>query len=161
MARKTAQVALEKIETSSPTAIRAFEGYASLAELYLNLWENSGGEQPDETDARAKLAGTTCKALLKFGRVFPVGQPRAHLCQGVYEWLLGKPHQAHKSWQKSLSYAQQFEMPYEAGLAHYEIGRHLPLNDPHRSERLMQACDIFDKLGAIYDLERAQGALQS
>jgi tetratricopeptide (TPR) repeat protein len=155
LARQTAQVALEKIEISSPTAIRAFEGYASLAELYLKLWENSVGEKPDESDALAKLAGTTCKALLKFGRVFPIGQPRAHLCQGIYEWLLGKPHQAHKSWQKSLGYAQQLEMPYETGLTHYEIGRHLPANDPNRQQHLSQAAGIFARLDA-YDLVRVQ-----
>ncbi len=50
-------------------------------------------------------------------------------------------------------------MPYEQGLAHYEIGRHLAVDDPIRREQLTQACEIFARLEATYDLERAQAAL--
>jgi hypothetical protein len=47
-------------------------------------------------------------------------------------------------------------MPYEQGLARYEIGRHLARNDPGRQVHLSRACDIFTKLHATYDLARTQ-----
>jgi hypothetical protein len=69
---------------------------------------------------------------------------------------LGK---AHKAWQKGLMYAEQLEMPYEAGLAHYEIGRHLPFDDPDLEIHLARACDLFAGAEAKYDLRRARASL--
>ena len=51
-------------------------------------------------------------------------------------------------------------MPYDEGLIHYEMGRHLPLEDPARSEHLSQACEIFERLEATYDLDRVREALR-
>jgi len=50
-------------------------------------------------------------------------------------------------------------MPYEQGLAHYEIGRHLPFDDPARQDHLSQARVVFTRLEANYDLRRAQQEL--
>jgi hypothetical protein len=50
-------------------------------------------------------------------------------------------------------------MPYDLGLAHYEIGRHLPVSDPTKQEHLRHAEQIFSQLGAAWDLERAQNTL--
>jgi hypothetical protein len=45
-------------------------------------------------------------------------------------------------------------MPYEQGLAHYEIGRHLPATDPARATHLSQAYAIFSQLNAAFDVAR-------
>jgi hypothetical protein len=50
-------------------------------------------------------------------------------------------------------------MPYEQGLAHCQIGQHLLEEDPDRQTHLAQAGEIFERLGAAYDLARVQQAL--
>ncbi|MCI0527435.1 MAG: hypothetical protein L0Y56_08320, partial [Nitrospira sp.] len=105
------------------------------------------------------LAGRACKALHRYARIFPIGRPRAWLWQGLYDWLAGRPSKAFKTWKKSLATAEQLVMPYEQGLTHYEIGRHLESDDPARGVHLNRAYEIFIKLGAAYDLARTQAAL--
>jgi hypothetical protein len=39
-------------------------------------------------------------------------------------------------------------MPYERGLAHYQIGRHLESSDPQRAAHLDEARQLFDGIGA-------------
>ena len=159
LARQAAQTAVQFIAQSSFMMHSSLEGYAGPAELYLTLWEASGNKLPADRKTSAKSARQACQALRKFARIFPIGQPRALLCQGRYEWLSGRPRKAHKTWQKSLAQATRLEMPYEQGLAHYEIGRHLPLDDPAQREHLKNARKIFTKLEARYDLIRTQHAL--
>jgi class 3 adenylate cyclase/tetratricopeptide (TPR) repeat protein len=128
--------------------------YAYLTEAYLILWEVG---YPD-LDVK-KLADKACKNLEKYARIFPNGRPRAWLCRGRYLWLASKTARARRLWQKSLAAAEQLAMPYERGLAHYEIGRRLGAGKPERAEHLQQALDIFDHLGAAPALKRAQAAL--
>jgi hypothetical protein len=40
--------------------------------------------------------------------------------------------------------------------AHYEIGRHLPNEDPRRQEHLQIAGERFERLGASADLKRVR-----
>ncbi len=47
-------------------------------------------------------------------------------------------------------------MPYEEGLAHYEIGRHFPVSDPARQEHLARAAKASSKMGAAGDLARVK-----
>jgi len=94
--------------------------------------------------------------LRRFARVFPIGQPHAWLCQGSYDWLNGKHSRAHRAWLKSIAHAEKLEMPYEEGLAHYELGRHAIGDERHR--HLTRAIEIFERLGVMYDLEKARTA---
>jgi len=55
-----------------------------------------------------------------------------------------------------LDHARALEMPFDEGLAHYEIARHLPPDDANRLEHLEQAITIFTELGTGYDLELAK-----
>jgi hypothetical protein len=55
-------------------------------------------------------------------------------------------------------------MPYERGLAHLEIGQHLPASGASltaREQHLAQAWGIFIKLGASPDLARVEQAVQA
>jgi eukaryotic-like serine/threonine-protein kinase len=51
-------------------------------------------------------------------------------------------------------------MPYERGMACYELGRHLPLQDPDRRVQLTRARETFNQLGATYNIERTQAVSQ-
>jgi hypothetical protein len=55
--------------------------------------------------------------------------------------------------------AHQLHMPYEQGLAHYEIGRHLPSSHPQQQEHLQQALTLFARVGALSALARTQEIL--
>ncbi|HMZ44823.1 MAG TPA: hypothetical protein PLI15_17365, partial [Anaerolineales bacterium] len=128
------------------------EGYAGVSEVYLTAFEN--GKQPEDL----KFAQRAVKALLEFGQVLPVGQPRAWLHQGLLYWVEGQQKQAFRVWEKSLALAEQLSLPYEAARAHYEIGRHLSLNDATRQIHLGKAIEIFSGLGAKRELMQAQNA---
>ena len=45
-------------------------------------------------------------------------------------------------------------MPYDAGLAHTELGLHLPPTDALRQEHLVRAIALLSHIGAQADLER-------
>ena len=95
----------------------------------------------------------------KFANVFPLGQPRALIWKGLYQWLTGDVRQAYALWQSGLSVAQQQALPYDQALAHYELGRHLKIDKPARLQHLQQALDMFDQLGAVYERTAVQSAL--
>jgi eukaryotic-like serine/threonine-protein kinase len=162
LAQEAAEKTLQAIHTEfRPTAIYSFAGYANVPLVCLRLWEATRAGPPDKCKHLQQMARQACKGLWGFARVFPVGKPRAHLWQGVYEWLTGKPKKARKHWQKSLEHAVKLEMPFDEGLAHYEIGRHLPSDDSKRAEHLNKAIEILERLGAAHDLKQAQAALQA
>jgi tetratricopeptide (TPR) repeat protein len=176
-ALESADKALKLIEQTPPTSYLSLPGYAGLADTYLTLWEQelisssvSGNPksrhrhaseippQARERNPKSK-ARRACKALRKYARVFPIGQPRAYLHQGRFEWLSGRPHLARDLWRQALEAANRLNVPYSQGLAHYELGRHLPVDDPRRLEHLLQAYEILMRLEATYDVERVQAEL--
>ena len=117
------------------------------------------GTQASEIQNLKSNAWQACQALHKYARAFPMGQPRAWLWQGLYGWLSGQPTQAYRAWRKSLAMAERLAMPYEQGLARYEIGRHLPLDDPARHVHLTRAAEIFSQINTTYNLTRTEQAL--
>ena len=167
LALESAEKATKLLSGTSPTSYSSLPGYAGVAETYLTLWEQEiisaleiSPNLLDPTRIQQRKwktkepARRACKALIKYARVFPIGQPRAYLWQGVFEWMAGRPRLAQELWQKSLSSSKKLDMPYAQGLACYEIGRRLPVGDPARGEYLAQAEEIFTKLEATYDMKR-------
>ena len=92
-------------------------------------------------------------------RVYAIARPRANIYQGTIHWLNCKPQKAHQAWQKGIHNAKALEMRFDEGLAHYEMARHLPVEDQERQAHLHQAICIFTELGAVYNLERAQALI--
>jgi tetratricopeptide (TPR) repeat protein len=161
-----AEEALRLAQKTLPTSYLSLPGYAAIAETYLTLWENtinnskfkipwpsfqSQGRQNSKLNPKSAL-----KALRGYARVFPIGQPRALLWQGVYQWAMGRQSSAYKLWAKSLALAEALDMPYAQGLIHYEIGRRLPPGESARDQHLRQAQEIFERLGVTYDAEQAR-----
>ncbi|MFQ5578911.1 MAG: hypothetical protein ACE5G8_18180, partial [Anaerolineae bacterium] len=144
------------MDRARPTSSSAFAGYAGVADVYLTLWETGAVDRPNRLPRQARQA---CKTLGKFARVFPIGAPRDSLYRGRYRWLLKRSTLAHRAWSQSLARAQKLAMPYEQGLAHYQIGRHKPFDDPARTEHLTRARQIFARLTAANDLLLVQREL--
>ncbi len=146
LARQAADAAIRLIRRFPAATFPTFDGYAGPAEVYLSLWEADPHNPQSEFKALTRQA---CEALRRYARAYPIGQPRAWLCQGWRDWLAGKPAQAQQAWQKSLTAAERLAMPYEAGLAHYAIGRRA--HGQERQTHLKRALEIFEQLGAAYD----------
>jgi hypothetical protein len=160
--REAAQSAVEAglhwIARSSPTGFGMVHGYSDVAEVCLALWEAEdglgvrdwglGSQNPKSNALQA------FKALHRYARAFPIGQPRAWLWQGWYEWLSGRRGRAKAAWRKSRAAAERLAMPYDQALVLSEMGRHLPAADPDRQIYLIRAAEIFNQLQAAYDLRR-------
>ena len=104
------------------------------------------------------LAEKALKLLRAFQKVFPIGQPPAYYYQGWYEWLTGKREKAIASWRKGLDAAQKFKMPYEEGLIRVKLGSLLEDSAVMRKERFAGAIQIFEKMGAVHELQMAKRA---
>jgi predicted ATPase/class 3 adenylate cyclase len=157
-ARQYAEKTLDLIGQAPPAVFYTLEAFSGVAEVFLALWEENSSQPSEEQAVLKGLAQRSCKAMQRFARVFRMGQPRAWLYQGRYEWLSGKGAKAERAWQKCLALAQKLEMPYEQGLACYEL-RHFG-DEVARYKTLVQAQAIFTELKAGYDLARTEDALQ-
>jgi hypothetical protein len=109
------------------------------------LWHAS--RQRDIGDQRAFRAAAeqALQALRRYAQVFPIGQPRALLCQGLLAWVDERPVRAWKAWRRSLAAAERLGMRYDEMLAHQQLGRH---GDPsERDQHLARARQLFAQLG--------------
>lgn len=144
--------------SGSPTTYLALGGYMGAAEVYLTLWQMNA-RHPSAARRLERGAYQVCKALRRYTRVFPIGEPVSRLWHGLYLDLSGKAQQAYRAWQAGIQAAQRLSMPYYEGLLHYHLGRSLPPSDPARHHHLAQAHTIFTKLRAAYDLARTEELL--
>jgi tetratricopeptide (TPR) repeat protein len=151
LARMAARQAAGLIAQSLPVAVHILEGYAGVAEVYMDLWV--AGDHAAARPARQARA-----ALGRFARAFPMARPRAWLYEGRAAHHLGRQRHALAVWHKSLRTAERLVMPYEQGRAHYELGRHLPPGHPARQAHLTRAGELFTDIGALYELDQVQAA---
>jgi len=123
----------------------------NLAKAYL-----LGAEQSEKIERASWLrkSGRACLAALKQSEACRPVMPEAMCLQGIYEWLRGKPAAARRWWQKSLVEAERMGLRYDAGMAHFEMGKRL-----NERAHLEKAEAIFAEIGAEWDLARAREAL--
>jgi tetratricopeptide (TPR) repeat protein len=158
LARQAAERAAALIVRLPPVYVAAYQGYAGTAEVYLALWEENSRGGGEDLSLRQE-ALRVCAALRRFAHMFPIAWPRALLSQGLADSLSGRPAYARRAWRHSLSAAARLEMPFDAAMAHYEIGRHLNPDDPARHRHLSQAIELFTRMKTGRYLARAQAAL--
>jgi class 3 adenylate cyclase/tetratricopeptide (TPR) repeat protein len=107
-------------------------------------------------DRVARRATASLRWLARRSRPAVSGTERV---LGLSAWCAGDVRHARRHWRASLASAQRLSMPYEEGLAGYELGRHLPVRDPGRRRYLERACALFEQTGAVRDLARARALL--
>jgi class 3 adenylate cyclase/tetratricopeptide (TPR) repeat protein len=156
-ARQVADTTSRLLSKTSIPYFTLFDSYAAVADVYLTLWEGELLQASANSEMRF-LARQACKSLYRFARTYPIGQPHAWLCRGLYEWLNGRPARAQRAWLRSIAQAEQLAMPYEEGLAHYELGRHVTGDE--RQIHLTRAIEIFERLDTQYDLRQARAAIE-
>jgi tetratricopeptide (TPR) repeat protein len=143
----------------SPTVYSMGIGFSAVAEVYFELWERML-HHPHRLDPNRykSSAEQAIKLLRAFQKVFPIGQPAAYYYQGWYEWLTDAPQNAVQSWRKGLEAAQKFSMPYEEGLIRVKLGSYSSDEPNTRQEHFERAIQIFEKMGAVRELEAAKRA---
>jgi tetratricopeptide (TPR) repeat protein len=143
-AREAVQVALASARVA-PIKCYWLDLYATTAEAAIALWHASRQRSPGEQATARAAAGQAMRSLRRDAHVFPIGQPRALLCQGLLAWVQGRPVGARKAWRRSLAAAERLGMRYDQLLAHQQLGRH---GDPReRREHLNRARQLFTELG--------------
>jgi Protein kinase domain/AAA ATPase domain len=148
--KQYADRALHLMAQTSPTAFYSFEGYAGTAEFYLALWEA-------RADFQYRAATLEALGYLhQFARIFDVAHSRWLIFQGWYAWLDGNRKGAWQNGEQAVLEALHLHMPYDEALARYHFARFLPKDDMRRPEHLMRAAELFDHLGARWDLERTR-----
>jgi class 3 adenylate cyclase/tetratricopeptide (TPR) repeat protein len=151
-ARAAADTAAELMARSQPVAVSIFEGYAGVAEVYLALW--AAGDR-----SSAGPAQRACAALGKYARALPIARPRAWLCEGLAAHQAGRRRHAAALWRKSLTLAERMALPYEQARTLWVIGRSLPTALQARRAHLARAAEIFETIGAAYELDQVRAAM--
>ncbi|MDQ3004032.1 MAG: AAA family ATPase [Chloroflexota bacterium] len=153
-----AGVVLELAADISPTVYSMDLGFAAAADVYFELWEKVLRDSTGQVDADKYelLAERALKLLRAYQKVFPIGQPVTPYYQGWYEWLTDKPQAAIKTWNKGLEAAKKFNMPYQEGLMRVRLGAVLNDNANVRREHFERAIQIFEKMGAVRELQLAR-----
>ena len=142
-----------RLTQERPTYAGTFIGYVGPAEVYLEAWER---DQPFRDEPRR--AAEALARMKRFAGIFPVGRPRWATLEGRRSWLAGRRGRALRLWRSALATATKLDMPYEQGLAQYEMGRHLDADDPDRAVHLDNAREIFGRIQAaraLADVDRA------
>jgi class 3 adenylate cyclase/tetratricopeptide (TPR) repeat protein len=165
--------ALGLMAQTSPVSYLSLPGYAGAAAVFLRLWETivleeqarSVCELHDADFSRqptdiVRLARQACGYLRGYARVFPIGQARALLWQGVFEWQSGRQRLAREHWQHGLKFARRMAMPFDEGLLLFEAGRHLADDAPLRQEYLRQARLKFDAVNATHFINLVDKAMK-
>jgi tetratricopeptide (TPR) repeat protein len=152
-ARMAADQAANLIAQSQPVAVSILEGYAGVTEVYLSLW--AAGDR-----SAMGPAHQACAAFRRYARALPIARPRAWLFWGLAADLTGRQRRAAAAWRKSLALAERMALPYEQGRTLYEIGRrHTPAGLRARQALLARAAEIFEDIGAAYELAQVQAAM--
>ena len=144
----------------SPTVYSMGIGFSAAAEVYFELWQKALQNSNQGLNiAQHKLYAEKALSLLgSFRKVFPIGQACAYYYQGWYEELTGKTPPAVKTWHKGLEAAQKFKMLYEEGLIRIKLASSLRENPNACREHLERAIQIFERMGAVHELQIAKWA---
>jgi hypothetical protein len=150
-------------QVQRPSNALYFYGYTSQAVIYLSLWE----EQPSGVSLQQmkESARQACWLLDEFAGIIPFSKPRALLYRGLYDWLEGNTETAHRNWHRGLESGEKFDSPFDQGLVHYEIGRHLSPGEVSKrgwtaTQHLRCSHEILSRLGAEYFSKQVGNAMK-
>ena len=141
------------ILNASPTNFSAQVGYDGVTNVLVSSLEAQAQSGKTLDKNLVNLAEKVIGSSRRFSRAFPVNLASTCRWDGLLLWLNGKPAAARKTWQKGLDSAVACHHDYDVALLCYEMGRHAPAG-PQRAESLQRAEAIFERIGAVYDLEQ-------
>ncbi|MNY04739.1 Tetratricopeptide repeat protein [compost metagenome] len=132
-----ARRALAAVRQAPPTTYNFLQTYRSLSEVFLTLVEQAPVPDPELVQDVREMARQLHPiiALQKTNRAF------ALILLGRAEWQAGRRKHGQKLWRMALKLATREQNSYVMGLAHLELGRHLPHGKRSRAKHLRCACD--------------------
>jgi hypothetical protein len=143
---------------SAPVFYNVF-AYAAVAEVYVTLWQRA-----DEGPARRELADLASRAVGRLrlaGYAMAVASPRAFLWRGLEALRIKrKQARAKRLLEESLARARRLGMAHDEGMALAALGE-AATDRAEREGHLSVAIGIFERIGALRDLERAQALRRS
>lgn len=132
------------------TSLTNFNGYCAIAEVALQLLENAhsaSNGQADFVPVRLTNASRQVYDILEeHGNTFPSTKPRVLILQGLFWHLNGQPIKATDHWTRSIKISSRLGIPYDEGMAHYQLARHSESKSPAGKEHLKRAIEIFHEL---------------
>jgi serine/threonine protein kinase/tetratricopeptide (TPR) repeat protein len=138
-------------------------GVEGMCEVYAAVLERADADGPGYRKLLAEGREAITR-LEKFSKFYAVARPRAGIHTGQLLWREGHTQKALLAWARALALAESYGMDYDAARARLEIGRHLEEGrveaGADRHGHLDQARATFARVGATYDLARADGALE-
>jgi len=152
-ALRAAMTGLDIVDTVTPSAVAAFEGYAGIAETLLTLWE-SGDALGSEEDARRGAV-----AFHKYAAVFPIAVARDCFYQGRLAWKSGRHQKALALWQRGVDTAVHMKMPYDEALNRGMLGLRLPAGQG--AAHIEQSTRMLADLGVLAGNRTVDAALTS
>ncbi len=154
-ARRLASQTLEVLRSIKPVTFFLYPGIIAMNEVHLTLWERSAEGSP-EREQLSKEARAGMQILRTFALLLPFARSFSWLCRGSEARLSGRLAVARHAWLQALVEAEKLKMPFEEGRAHFELGRHLDLQDPNRRTHLVRARALFTELGMPDEIARVQ-----
>ena len=140
---------------SVPTSFGMLEAYGALVEYRLTMLERE-----PKNEAYRRAAVTALHYLEQYAHIFGLATARYFLYQSWLARIDGKWGEAKKLALHALQEASRIGMAYEEGLAHDACGRLPNLDAAERLDHLRRAAEIFEHLGARWDLEQTTHALE-
>ncbi len=116
------------------------------AEVYATLLRRRGDSA---LRGRLRLAVKTART---FGGIFPFGAAVGEYWSAVEAWLDGHRRLAFALWRRAIAVAERNGQSYEQGLAHRDLGRHLP-DGPERDGHAVRGRALLQQCGATPDLD--------
>ncbi|NDJ52576.1 MAG: AAA family ATPase, partial [Chloroflexi bacterium] len=152
-----ARQALDLGSSLTKPDIYRMEGLMGLAETFLLLWEEALSDQ--ERHLYKQGSRDAIQLVHRFAQLVPIARPRAWVFQGCYYRLGQREDRAEQALQFALEEAAALHMPYEEGLASYELAMLAHTDGEQRRRYITQAIERFKQLGNNYNLAVARAAL--
>ncbi|HSH02364.1 MAG TPA: AAA family ATPase [Anaerolineae bacterium] len=153
MAAHTAPQVTALLRDNDIYTFQLYEAPIALTEYAFASWTD---ESSDSQRAEAEQA---CTQLRHLARHSWANRPWAAISLGRFAWRTNRQAQALSWFQRAIDDAEELNMPYELGWAHYHLGRRLVGTDPVGRTHLKKASEIFERLGATQAQQQVDNIL--
>ena len=125
----------------------------ALGEFYFERAISLPEGDPVRVEYIAALAHLSGR-LARFHLMYPSCAMTHALHRGRLLLVQGKPDPARRAWQRGIAAARKIARPYDEGLLHCALARHLPPGDPAATTHAAEARHLFESVGAHGALAR-------
>jgi class 3 adenylate cyclase/tetratricopeptide (TPR) repeat protein len=136
-----------------------------IADVFIGILEKrvasgvSASPAGDE-EALRKSARDAVRSLASFSRIFPIASPFARIAAARLDRLSVRAKRSESECRAALADARRIGMPWPEGIAQFELARCFAPGSAERNDALMQAREIFEKIGLRAEFALREGLLR-